>query len=316
MSIIEYKYLRPFSMTSGLPRLIKPNKQLNGKIEGNKFQYQPSDHPTEFTINTIPRNLKDYTEEELLYSVNEQNFRSPEFDKADADNTVMSVGCSHTYGIGIRDHEVWGSRLSKYLQMKLWNIGVGGIGPDACLYLVQQFFEEGYIPKKLAILWPSVERKLLITEDDKQIDDGVSDYILNTSTDNKNSYTIRSISLWQFSSFAGEFLNSTDSDNIKRAIKGQLLLSQQQTYYEFLRIREHLIDLCALNNVDYAEMFTCTHGHELATKRSRRKVKTSDIITGWTNTIDWSKLARDGQHFGNEPHNAMAKDFARLFNWR
>ena len=120
MSIIDYEHLRPFSMTSGLPRLLPPSKNVNGIIEGNKFQYQPSDHPTSFIVKHYNRNLIDYTEEELLYTVNQQNFRSPEFNKDDAENSIMTVGCSHTYGIGIRDDEVWASKLSKYLQMKLW----------------------------------------------------------------------------------------------------------------------------------------------------------------------------------------------------
>lgn len=300
-------------MRSGLPTLMPSNKQINGKIDGNRFQFQPCDHPTQFTNHDFPRNLEDYRDEELLYTVNKQNFRSPEFNKDDADNTVMTVGCSHTYGIGVRDFEVWGSRLTKKLKMNWWNIGVGGIGADACLYLVKQFFEEGYIPNKLAILWPSVERKFLIVEDDTQIDNALNDYILNTSTDNNHSNTVRSLNLWQFSSFAKDFMDSSDSANVKRAIKGQLLLSSQQSYYEFLLIRDYLIDLCALNDVEFAEMFTCTHGHELATKRSRRKVKTSNIVTGFTKHIDWSNLARDGQHFGRKPHNSMAMDFYRLF---
>ena len=141
MGLLNYNTLRPFSNQSGLPRLAKLYKERNGNIKDDihfgkmisrTFQYQPSDSP-EFWKDG--GNLVDYTEDEMLYTVNEHGFRGKKI--IQTDSILMTAGCSHTYGIGVNNAEVWGSNLADELDMYHINTGIGGIGPDTVALLIK-----------------------------------------------------------------------------------------------------------------------------------------------------------------------------------
>jgi len=318
MGTINYSTLRPFTKFNGLPKLMQPTQKLNGKIDkktGRTFQFQPCDHP-EWGVQLDPnnpyvqgRNYKHYSDDEMMYTVNKQYFRCPDFE-LDDNKTLMTAGCSHTYGVGSRDHEVWGSILSNMLDYKYWNLGVGGIGPDATLLLVQQFFEEGYVPDVLAVLWPTIERKLIITDASKNIENKITDFII------ENNYKAK------FDTDVFPWCGSMTviRGDIGRSIKGHLLQSNQQLYFNFLQIRNTMILLCERYNVKLVEMFSCEEGIDIVTQRCMKKIPRVDYITGCgkdaskygADHIDWGDVARDGCHFGVGPHTEIAKSFYSL----
>ena len=78
---------------------------------------------------------KGYTKTSISYDYNKYGFRCPEFN--DVGNNIISIGCSFTEGIGLRNDEVWGSVLAKELNVPHYNLGVGGGSPFYCLNMLE-----------------------------------------------------------------------------------------------------------------------------------------------------------------------------------
>ena len=314
MGNINYHFLRPVGQsTTGLPQLMQPFEDVNGTIHKNnngyKFQYQPSDH-INFETPDSPRNLIDYKETDILYTVNEQCFRGSSFDKQD--DAIMSAGCSHTYGIGQRDGETWSYKTARKLGLENWNIGCGGIGADVVALLVRQFFEEGYIPKVLCVLWPPHERTLLRL-DAKPVDFKMFDHFNFAHP------------VWQFTP------GSTDSDidanmydvaSIRRATKSHLLKSNAQMLHEFWLARQSVIDLCKIHGVQLVEMFSTFNARDYIKEKCTQNIPTSPLVLGSgitqldpdeEPTLAWD-LGRDGLHFGSRSTGYIADEFLSQIN--
>lgn len=308
MGTINYHFLRPVGLAkSGLPQLMQPVETNNGNITKNRgyeFQYQPSDHPM-WASEEYPRNLKDYDDDEVLYQVNEQSFRSVSFDRSV--NALMSAGCSHTYGIGQRDSERWGYQTAQELDLVNWNIGVGGIGADVVALLIRQFFEEGYIPKVLCVLWPPHERALLMLKNPKGDLPWDFNYIHP---------------VWQWlpnTDYKDADPNKFDIEGIKTATKSHLLKSDEQMLYEFWIARQSVIDLCRIHNVQLVEMFSTFEARDYIKETCTQNVPTSPLVLGTGveqgNESDYAwDLARDGMHYGFKSNQYIAKEFVSQIN--
>ena len=329
MGNINYHFLRSVGQAkAGPPQLSKPMPDINGEIRrdgrGYKFQYQPSDHRT-FTHPTGVRNLKDYSESELLYTVNELGFRGASFNKQD--NALMSAGCSHTYGIGQRDYETWGSKTASKTDLVNWNIGVGGIGADVVAMLIRQFFEEGYIPKVLCVLWPPHERTLLRLDSTMAGRQPLSSKsVVNNVPFESGDFKqeIQDQNVWQFmpgQDLNGLCLNTYDVGGIKTATKSHLLRSGKQLLNDFWLVRQSVIDLCKIHNVQLVEMCSTFDSRDYINERCTQNVLSSPLVLGAGKVnagveegYTWD-LARDGLHFGNKSCEYLAKEFARYINF-
>ena len=301
MGLLNYNTLRPFSNQSGLPRQAKLYKERNGNIEkdinfgkllGRKFQYQPSDSP-EFWKDG--GNLVDYTEDEMLYTVNEHGFRGKKI--IQTDSILMTAGCSHTYGIGVRENEVWGRQLADKLDMYHINTGVGGIGPDTVSLLTKQFFEEGIVPDILAVLWPNVSRKMVVLDQQKPIDDQIVDYIIEPG---KNP-----VSIHQYSVHLATPDQEQNQYQYHSAVKGIQLQSEQQRLLEFWVYRELIIELCKSHNVKLIEGFLHTDSLDYVKERCRNKIPRTELLS-------YPDYARDNMHFGRKSHKKLAEQFKEI----
>ena len=310
MGIINYQTLKPHAVNyiGGLPRLIAPVNGFNGITHGKTYQYQPSDH---IDINTSKRNTAQYPEEELLYTVNEHNFRCQSFDKPRTKPILMTAGCSHTFGIGIRENEVWGKVLSKKLNYDLWNIGVGGIGADIVRMLIKQFFDNGYVPDLLAVLWPETTRKLLVIPGhaDKTLDVDITQQIANG-----RPLPEPSVLLFNGGSFNLENLESFP-EHVRNVVKDYLRTVESTHLIEFLKNRKEVIELCRARNVKIVEMFASDHPKQAFDLASGCSPETNIIIPQVKITLaqqglglDWDQ-ARDGMHGGKRSNEIVADAF-------
>lgn len=292
MGQLNYSTLRPFSFgKSGLPRLLQPS-EMNGKIEGRDFQYQPSDAPSLWKNGG---NLVDYTADEMLYNVNNLGFRGNKIVKDES--ILMSAGCSHTYGIGVRENEVWGRQLADKLDMYHINTGVGGIGPDTVSLLTKQFFEEGIVPDILAVLWPNVSRKMVVLDQQKPIDDQIVDYIIEPG---KNP-----VSIHQYSVHLATPDQEQNQYQYHSAVKGIQLQSEQQRLLEFWVYRELIIELCKSHNVKLIEGFLHTDSLDYVKERCRNKIPRTELLS-------YPDYARDNMHFGRKSHKKLAEQFKEI----
>ena len=314
MGTPQYHTVRPFSADpKGLPRLIMPDAKLNGVIEGRTFQYQPSDNP-KWWVNG--GNLIDYAEDEMLYTINKHGFRGNKITRLDTKTKLMTAGCSFTYGIGVRDNEVWGEVLAEELDMYHINIGVGGIGCDVVSLLIKQFFEEGIIPDTLAILWPNYNRKLLVLDKIKSMTESLDNFLVDPN------YKIYP-TVYQFSPGVNPVKEERDKrhEGLDQAIKGLLLQNPLQALLDFWIYRELVLSLCQTHNVKLVEGFMDIETLNYVKQNCHKNIPrnaffSANDISNWgpghgenqeSDPYDW---ARDNMHPGSKAHKNIARKFA------
>jgi hypothetical protein len=81
-----------------------------------------------------------WIDKEIVYQFNSHGFRADEFD--DSQNSVLSLGCSHTFGVGCNYENTWSYLISSALNCKNFNLAVGGSSNDTAFRLASY-----WIPK-------------------------------------------------------------------------------------------------------------------------------------------------------------------------
>jgi hypothetical protein len=98
-------------------------------------------------------------EKSLSYKYNNQGFRSREFLIQTDTPILLTLGCSHTVGVGIPQEDNWPEQLgSKYFSNHVvYNAGLGGASADTVARLATNLIPI-LKPDIVAILWPSLNR--------------------------------------------------------------------------------------------------------------------------------------------------------------
>lgn len=335
MTAPNFARMSPFTThhNKGLPRLIDPYHSSNGTVEklanGHKrVQYIPSDSPDtwrrinnhQFDVRSALFCHEPYEDaQEMLYTVNSHNFRTfDEFNKNDA--ALMSLGCSHTYGVGVRDHETWPYRLAKSLNLKNWNLGSGGQSADWCVWVARAFISFGFIPKAVAIWWPDITRTIIALDKNKQdVDDKISSFILGLH-DNITEKLEADVVCVSASSPYDE-----QSPGSILPGKGHFGKSDIQHLIEFISKREYLILLCKTHDITIVEFHGSDNwdeefdfGGELAS-RSVYSIPKVDFYPTmpWADDFDpevFLECGRDGMHYSGTFMKAVAERFEITFN--
>lgn len=100
--------------------------------------------------------VRNYLSNPISYKINEYGFRT-EFNFDDEDS-IITLGCSHTFGIGNRENEIWPFYLSTNLNLKLYNLGVPGGAMSSC-FRVLSFWIHKIKPKIVVLLEPHPARR-------------------------------------------------------------------------------------------------------------------------------------------------------------
>ena len=261
MATRDYVTFNPWKQTKGLPRLNKPDAELNGKIVQEngytKFQWCPSDVPK----------VGD-SSDELFYTVNKQYFRAEQFRKINKKPVLMSLGDSFTYGIGVRDDETWPYMLADKLGMTNWNMGTGG-GSNTDMYLLfQQMITNDYIPDILCIMWTYKDRRIVsrntITPliEGRPVHEAIEDYITISNNQRaiteakqastpgtKNNVSSRISTQWE----QGQ---ERQSDLVMKS-SNLLSIETDADYLNFFIIRSAIVNLCKARNIKVRETFLC-----------------------------------------------------------
>ena len=319
MTIPLYTQMSPFSQdnTSKLIGLMGYHKEGNGIVKSlpNGFtqaQYVPSDHPNHWDQQARSRPYRTsystfapYEDEEFLYTVNEYNFRTK--DTFDRNNPgLLSLGCSHTYGVGLRDDETWPYMLSKKLGLPNWNAGCGGESIDYCVYMFRQFISAKYIPKCLAIWWPDVSRLIVAGESASSVDSAILDTIIHEK--NKICNDVFSLS----SHTPPHGLPA----NIQIPLKGHLAKSSIQLNTEFLLKRELVLSLCKIHNIKVMEFLGLGNENHLLHSLFDNKVISNDEVVNYKDPEILEERARDGMHCSPTVMSCVADVFEINFRQR
>jgi len=78
--------------------------------------------------NSTQRELGSDDSGKTTYRINRDGFRGKDFD----DISVIALGCSITFGIGVHEEDAWPSLVEKQLNKSVANISKSAAGPDTC----------------------------------------------------------------------------------------------------------------------------------------------------------------------------------------
>jgi hypothetical protein len=102
-----------------------------------------------------------YYDNEIEYKYNSWGYRTKEFDDLDKDY-LLTFGCSYTEGVGLHYDDMWSTKLSKTLDLDIFNLGAGGTSPDFQMYNTILFFNHvlklNKLPKLVVYQWPATYR--------------------------------------------------------------------------------------------------------------------------------------------------------------
>ena len=126
----------------------------------------PNMHRYGLMFNEVNQNID--PEDDLTYDLNNHGFRCRPFEDIDHQKQqIMVLGCSYTFGVGLKQEQLWHDHLRLAFSdetTQIWNLGVPGYSNDAIVRLTWRFLE--YIrPAIIFIQWSHFHRREYVRED-------------------------------------------------------------------------------------------------------------------------------------------------------
>jgi len=102
---------------------------------------------------------QDWQADSFTYKYNSCGFRSQEFDLTNTKPVILTLGCSHTVGVGVPQSNNWPEQLGStyFPDHNVWNAGLGGASADTVARLAVNMIPI-IKPDIVAIMWPSLYR--------------------------------------------------------------------------------------------------------------------------------------------------------------
>ena len=117
-----------------------------------------------FNDRNIPPSVFDPGEHADLYQLNSQGYRCAEWSTMPAGKkNVVVLGCSHTFGEGLAEHEHWVHYLSQHntKRLRYWNLAQPGASADRIVRTLWGS-EQVIDPKIVVICWPVWSRREIL----------------------------------------------------------------------------------------------------------------------------------------------------------
>ena len=148
---------------------------------------------SEDTFNKILPTMPDdweYRNTKISYTLNNQGYRTKEWDKINWTESTIMIGCSNTLGLGIPEKDTACSILEKELGYPFINLGVVGSSNHLMFYNSMRLIEQGIKPKSVLLLFSDPSRYTHFNQKEDYIvalgnwsleDNEYSDYYYNYS---------------------------------------------------------------------------------------------------------------------------------------
>lgn len=209
------------------------------------------------------------------YQTNSLGYRCPEFRPLpDGGKNVVVLGCSHTFGEGLEQGQIWCTQLSKLLEgkkLRFWNLGQPGASPDKCVRILYGS-EKVLFPKLIIVCWPAISRR-----------ERLDHYPLNLTADNPLLKTEN---------------NYTDRHNFLKCVFQVEKFAEYNEAVVFHCFADEVCHLAGVNALNEISLKTCWPEWD---KHITRK------------SITTPSLAADGLHYGVEHHTTFAKKLYEKF---
>ena len=115
-----------------------------------------------YSDNQIPESIAKDRKPISDYKTNSHGYRCPEWDPLPVGKkNVVVLGCSHTFGEGLDDGEVWVDQLYNKVdqnRLRFWNLGQPGASPDKVVRILYGC-EKIIFPKHIIVCWPFWSRR-------------------------------------------------------------------------------------------------------------------------------------------------------------
>ena len=98
--------------------------------------------------------------EPIEYNIDSNGFRNT--NDIDISKSIMTLGCSFTFGTGLHEKDIWPTLLGKKFG-GVYNCGVGGASADQCYRIARTLIPE-HKPKAVFLLTPDKNRTEVISE--------------------------------------------------------------------------------------------------------------------------------------------------------
>lgn len=136
-----------------------------------------------------PAIAKHLSKEMVTYKLNTNGFRTKEI-KEDKDS-IVALGCSHTFGLGLREEDTYIAKLGNMLGINYYNLGVPGGASDTA-FRIASYWLPIIQPRYVVMVTPPISRFEIIRtngdailfnanakEHDKLVQDIAKHYIAN-----------------------------------------------------------------------------------------------------------------------------------------
>lgn len=122
-----------------------------------ELQFSLTDLDSEKNFNKLP--TSNWRADSFTYKYNSHGFRSCEFDLTVTQPIILTLGCSHTVGVGVPQYENWAEQFGRryFPNHTVWNAGLGGAGADTVARLAVNMIPI-VKPDIVAVMWPSLFR--------------------------------------------------------------------------------------------------------------------------------------------------------------
>jgi hypothetical protein len=89
----------------------------------------------------------------ILYQFDQYGFRN--HNPFDQQYYNLALGCSHTFGIGVNEQDIWYNTIKQYLDEPFYNAAIAGGSIGGCYRSLQGLLNEGLQVKRVFMLTPS-----------------------------------------------------------------------------------------------------------------------------------------------------------------
>jgi hypothetical protein len=99
-----------------------------------------------------------YKTKKISYQTNEQGFRNKPFEEVAWEDSIVVLGCSNVFGVGLAVEDTLCFQLEKILNIPVVNLGVGGTGIDFACWNSLRLHNFYPRPKAIVQIWSSLGR--------------------------------------------------------------------------------------------------------------------------------------------------------------
>jgi hypothetical protein len=233
-----------------------------------------------YADNEIPKSVEVDRKSIADYKTNSHGYRCPEWSPLpEGKKNVVILGCSHTFGEGLEDGEVWVDQLYAKVDQKrlrFWNLGQPGASPDKCVRILYGS-EKVLFPNIIIVCWPFWGRRERLDHYPKSL----TSYDEDLKIENEH----------------------TDRNNFLKNVFFVEKFAEKNNAKVFHCFAQDVYEIPGANNVfSTTSIKLCWPEWSRIKKNQKQRVFVSE-----------PSLAKDGTHYGVEHHKVFAKEFYNFF---